>query len=191
MSLANAVHFSLDIESLGTTVGSAIVSIGCVEFDPFSERLGETFYSGINVESCLRNGLTMDAQTVFWWLQQSDEARKALADTQVKDKLLLSDVLINFSTYLRNALFKSAKVGQRIWAKGPSFDVSIIEHACKESGVPIPWKYNEPRCVRTIVESAMDPEVKFQGIEHNALDDAVYQARCVQEAYRSLGIIYG
>jgi hypothetical protein len=191
MSLANAVHFSLDIETLGTTVGSAIVSIGCVEFDPLSERLGETFYSGVNVESCLRNGLTMDAHTVFWWLQQSDEARKALVATQVKDRQLLSDVLLNFGGYLSRVMPVSGASEKRIWAKGPSFDAALLEHACKESGVPVPWKYNEPRCVRTIVESAMDPEVQFQGTEHNALDDAIYQARCVQEAYRSLGTIYG
>ena len=52
--------------------------------------------------------------------------------------------------------------------------------------LPAPWSYRAPRDCRTIYEAAGGVEIPFEGTQHNALDDAKHQARCVIEAYRKL-----
>ena len=63
----------VDIETLGTSSNSVILSIGAVEFD--NENLGAEFEVYIDPESCTDHGLVIDAPTVMWWLGQSNEAR--------------------------------------------------------------------------------------------------------------------
>ena len=64
----------VDLETLGTAPGSVILSIGAVRFDVEKGLLDE-FYVNIDVESSQRLGLTIDGDTVMWWLKQSDAAR--------------------------------------------------------------------------------------------------------------------
>ena len=71
-------HIMVDLETMGTAPGSAIVSLGAVAFDPVAGTLGEEFYRVITLGSCQRAGLTIDAGTIGWWLQQSDSARAEL-----------------------------------------------------------------------------------------------------------------
>ena len=60
----------IDLESLGTKPGSALVALGAVKFGN-GEILAE-FYERIDVESCVQLGLEMDTSTVMWWLKQAD-----------------------------------------------------------------------------------------------------------------------
>lgn len=68
----------IDLETLGTAPGSAIVAIGAVAFDPASRELGAPATCRITAASCQHFGLTIDADTVEWWLKQSDAARSEL-----------------------------------------------------------------------------------------------------------------
>ena len=68
----------VDLETMGTRPGSVIVSIGAIEFDPQSARLGRTFYQTCSIKSAVDVGLAMDPETVTWWLQQSEGARGEL-----------------------------------------------------------------------------------------------------------------
>lgn len=205
----------LDLETWGTTPGSDIRSIGAVVFDPIAGTLGETFYqnvenphvAGVDVK---QNGfgfddtsgvwrrfkLTRDPKTVQWWSEQSEEARAALT----KDVVDLDEGLIGFGIWLNYVLMVHhgfAKPGfdphthLRIWAHGPTFDVSLLGHVYTVCGAPIPWHYRAPRDTRTILEAAgMDPVygIPKNGTWHNALDDAKNQALAVIEAYGKLGL---
>src|ERR1700752_755293 len=86
-------HVLLDIETMGNTSRSAITSIGAVQFDLNTGEIGEKVYTRVDLQSCLDVGLTMNADTVMWWMKQTDAARMEIAQ---KNAPLLSAALLQF-----------------------------------------------------------------------------------------------
>jgi len=77
-----------------------------------------------------------------------------------------------------------------VWGNGATFDISILEAAYRQRGIPIPWAFWNIRDVRTIAALAW-PHVKkdhteFVGVPHRALDDAKHQARYVSAMWQHL-----
>ena len=153
----------LDIETLGNNSKSVIISLGAVEFD--ENGLGREFYMNVDPKSCILAGLQMDADTVMWWMQQSDAARSIFKNKAEP----LEDVLHEFKQWFpKDAL---------VWGNGATFDNVIVDNAYRAANMNKPWKYNADRCYRTL--KALYPHIKpieRLGTHHNALDDAKYQA---------------
>jgi len=61
----------VDIETVGLNIGAAIVEIGAVEFG--HRELGDTFHRSVSLTSSQEAGLTIDADTVEWWLGKHPE----------------------------------------------------------------------------------------------------------------------
>lgn len=103
-------HCSLDLETMGTIPGSAIVAIGAVQFELDGKyMLGRRFYRTVDLASCIEAGLTVDGDTVMWWLGQSDAARKAITNYgPARD--ILARALEEFADWYR------ANEMQFIWA---------------------------------------------------------------------------
>lgn len=76
-------HVMVDLETMGTLPGCAVASIGAVEFEPRTGKIGASFYLAIDLASCGALGLSCEVDTVKWWLGQTAEARAALADNPV------------------------------------------------------------------------------------------------------------
>ena len=155
----------LDIETLGTDPGAAVLSIGAVAFDT-NGPTGATFHRQIRLSSCQAAGLEIDAETLAWWLDQDDAAKDVL--TGGED---LETVLGEFIEWYRDCN------PSEVWANSPSFDCAILEAAFKAVGRREPWTYYEQRDVRTIRNLPAAVELDRTGIEHDALDDAIHQAR--------------
>lgn len=175
----------LDLESLGTKPGSVIASIGAVHFDPNTKELMDTFYTKIDIQSCVDAGLTMDPATVVWWMQQSDQARSS---TFAGPTVELETALKMFSNFIGNIAGKNT----RIWGNGSDFDNVLLGCAYKALGSPPPWSYGKNRCFRTMKSIALSKDIIMptrDGTHHNALDDAIYQARCLQAITANLQII--
>jgi len=151
----------VDLETLGNKPGAVIVSIGAVKFGAGAM---EEFYRRIDARSCVQVGLTMDVETVLWWLKQSSEARSEL--TQNGDPLEV--VLGEFSQWVADPV--------ELWGNGAAFDNAILAAAYDQVGLSRPWKFWNDRCYRTI--KALHPEIPIRrsGCHHNALDDARSQA---------------
>jgi hypothetical protein len=171
-------HIMVDLETMGTAPGSAIVSIGAVAFDPYKGGLGEEFYRVISLRSCERAGLRIDPDTVMWWMGQSAEARAAL----IGEGEDLPSALGWFATWFRR------QQGRFIWGHGANFDEPLLSAAMNAAHVVVPWKYWDARCTRTIYDLAGVKPDRAQGVHHNALDDAKAQARAVIAAYAKLGL---
>ena len=173
-------HIMLDLETMSTASNAAIVAIGAVKFDPDTGELGQMFYRNVSLESCIAAGLDVEAGTVMWWLTRSENARQALLENSIP----LGKALGEFSQFLS----PPGASNIAIWGKGSDFDNVILANAYKAVGLKAPWKYKNNRDVRTIlalVPSACDG-VESTGTKHNALDDAIYQARCVSRAWQEL-----
>jgi hypothetical protein len=164
----------VDIETLGRAPGAAICSIGAVEFD--ERGLGEEFYREISLESCQARGLEIDAETLAWWLSQDAAVSGVLTGGES-----IRSVLFEFNHWY------CAHEFDEVWANSPSFDCDLLEAAYEAAGVsPVPWEYHEQRDVRTLRSLPCAVEVEMEGDEHDALDDARYQARIVSETLQSL-----
>lgn len=164
-------NIMLDIETLGTSHNSVILSIGAVEFD--NENLGAEFEVYIDPESCTDHGLVIDARTVMWWLGQSEAARGELLK---RKGVSLDEALVK----LHNAFDWK---GKQVWCNGTDFDFPIIASACKAVGILEPWQYWSKMDYRTLKNlvpkktlQAIRDEIVGNYTAHSALDDAKEQA---------------
>jgi len=162
----------VDIETLGREPGCVVVSIGAVRFG--SDGLGEEFFAEIAPASAQEFGLEIDAETLQWWLTQNGQARSQLVGGDDLDTALEA-----FAAWLPD--------DAEVWANSPSFDCEILDAAFAAVGQPTPWQWYNQRDVRTVKNFDAAPDIEQDGIEHNALDDAIYQARLVGETLGEIG----
>ena len=153
----------LDLETLGKKPGSVIVAIGAVMFN--ERGITHRFYERVDAVSCVKAGLTMDVETVMWWMKQAEEARLEIT----RDGLALKDALIEFKKWIGGEEVD-------VWGNGAAFDNVILAEAYDRCGLERPWKYYNDRCYRTM--KSLHPEIPMirKGVHHNALDDAESQA---------------
>jgi len=179
-------HISLDIETAGSRPGSAVLSIAAVDFWPQTPEnpIAKRFFRVIDLWDSLMVGLTVDQDTLNWWMQQDKRARdRAQTD---RGRVSVFEALQDFEAYLGGTASKDT----RIWAKGPDFDVVMMAEVYRKTGRRIPWSYRRVRDVRTIMAltGGQVKEDKANRIEHDALDDALMQAEAVVKAYSLLGL---
>lgn len=159
----------IDLETLGTTPGCVILSVGAVFFD--RDGLGDEFYKVIHTPSCSAAGLHTDPDTVAWWDKQSIEANKVRSDAMLDGGSTLKSVLEEFTAFIKR------DTNIKIWGNGADFDNPILACAYKAAGLKLGWAPYNGRCYRTFKnlykETKMDERV---GTYHNALDDAKNQA---------------
>lgn len=179
----------IDIETLGLQHGACIIQIAAVTFNPFMDPRSkyndaeQHFIHNIDVTSQLMyDGGHIDERTVVWWRDASYAARATLGHNVLKIELVLS----KFNDWIQR-ISKDHEL--RVWAHGPTFDVSRLEWWYNKVGYDVPWHYRAPRDTRTLYDIAKskgweEPERPKEGTaEHYALDDAIWQAACVQSAH--------
>ena len=166
----------IDMETMGTEPGAALLSLAAVAFDPQSNGIEDQFCRNIELQSCLDAGLQVSAKTVYWWLGRSEMARSALLQNRVS----LIHALDSFNLWL-------CRVGpSRIWSHGATFDVILLDAAYRTLRMIPPYDFRNARDTRTLFDLAGLEYIKSEETAHLALDDAVRQAEFVQEAYRKL-----
>lgn len=168
----------IDIETLGTEPNAVIMSIAAVEFsaDHIDEDGG--FYQTLNWQEQLDRGGTVTEDTIRFWLRQPDAAREPLlrgprtkVETACKD---LIQWIVRHGLNNKDAL---------IWAKGPQFDLSLIRGLLRRFGFNAPWPFWGERDVRTALMTPRANRVTRpkDSVAHHAFEDAVFQAKQVQQ----------
>ncbi len=182
------VHVMVDLETMGKKNNAPIVAIGAVVFDPATGSIGESFYKVVCLESSVNWGAVIDPSTVIWWLKQSSEARSAIVND---DAIPLLDALLQFREFVSDNVAGGSKKAQ-VWGNGASFDNSILRSSYNCIAEDYPWEYWNDRDVRTMVELgqaiSFDPKttIPFEGSRHNALADAIHQARYVSAIWQRI-----
>src|ERR1700744_6587577 len=133
------MNVMLDLETLGTDPGCVILSIGAVRFD--GGGVYSKFYQTIDPKSAQLIGLSIDANTVIWWLQQEEAARQALSGSPGVN---ISSALLDFSQFFGH------HSNCKIWGNGASFDNAILSAAYKAAGLIPPYRSRDERCYLTI-----------------------------------------
>lgn len=158
----------LDLETLGTSPGCVILSIGASSFCGTY-----TFYEKISIESSKLSGLVEEPDTMRWWAKQSVEARnESFSGTSP-----LMGVLGRFSDFYSSIPTKPNEK-KFIWGNGADFDLPILAAAYKAANMERPWEPFNGRCYRTLKNLYYEVKAPvFEGTKHTALADAQHQAR--------------
>lgn len=179
---------SIDLETLGTSADSKILSIGvhavCAETGQVAR-----FYSGCSIAS--QPNRTASASTMAWWEGQSAEARKALDYARTPECSTLQEALSDLSRWL-------GKLGEThnvyVWGNGSDFDIAMLNHAYKQISDFVPWNFRNSRDMRTLYDITLrfgmdiKTATKRVGTHHNALDDAQFQADVIMESLRQIDL---
>mgnify|MGYP000855810570 CR=1 FL=1 len=176
------IHLMIDLETMGKNPDAPIISIGAIFFDPQTGDMGPEFSKTIDLETA---GGVIDRDTIKWWLKQSREAQSAI----MTDEIPLDDALLQLREFIAE---NSGELFVQVWGNGANFDNVILRRSYERQGIPCPWRYYNDRDVRTIIElgksidfDARTP-IQFEGIRHNALDDARHQAKYVSAIWQKL-----
>lgn len=175
-------HIMLDLETMGNGNNAAIAAIGACSFvlhpNEGSDGIVSKFYTKVDLQTSVDAGMNLDVSTILWWLKQSDEARKS---TFGGETLPLRDACFRFGNWIAD---KDAAV----WGNGATFDNVIIRSAFKAVKLPVPWSFRGDKCYRTVINLLPQPVFERAGTAHNALDDAITQARHLQKVWKELGL---
>lgn len=180
-------HLMIDLETMGNKPDSAIVAIAAVPFDMVSGVTDDAlFYEVIDLRSSEKYGGSINADTVLWWLGQSENAQGEITNSK---KLIDLPVALS-QLYSFVSEFCEERV--RVWGNGSNFDNVILRTAYENCAITPFWKHWNDRDVRTIVElgrnAGIDPknDFPFVGEAHNALDDALHQVNYVVAIHQHL-----
>jgi hypothetical protein len=171
----------IDLETWGQYAPCALRSVAVVQFDPYSDKVGDRFYANVTKESCLEIGLMIDPKTEAWWAQPKMSGAAAVLG---KDQISVRDAMNRMCIFWRKCSLKYP------WSQGANFDQPIIEEVMRRLGIEPPWKFWDSACTRTAYRmSGLNVfNFKNKGIPHYALDDCLHQIGLVQMSHRKLGL---
>jgi hypothetical protein len=158
------IHVMVDIETLGLSVDTKIISIGAVTFNEIG--ITSEYYAPISSSDASQGNRSVTQSTIDFW------AKQTIPRPDLNTENTLPTVLENFARWL-------PKEKYLIWANGITFDISILSHAYGDNP---PWKYNAMRDARTLFNIVPEAST-YKPINkelHNALEDAKFQAEWVR-----------
>jgi hypothetical protein len=173
------MYVTIDLETLGSHPNSVVNQIAAVAWNPDVGKITAEFQLNVDIDDELRLGFKPTGSTVCWWLNQSEEARKSITNGQLKAKPT-KEALQSLSLWFKQNNLQDALV----WSNGPSFDSAILQTHYSRFGASVPWKFFFDRCFRTLMmlKEFNPKKVPREGVHHNALDDCLHQAKCIQLA---------
>lgn len=176
-----AVHVMIDLETLGTSPSSKILSIGAAAARLKSPTEVECICNYQIVNSTKQVDSTSSLDTLDWWRKQTGEARQVL-NYSMSSMTGLVEGLLALRVYLQSLRHDPKNVF--VWGNGADFDLAILSWAYDHYlGVKPPWDYRNARCFRTLKNlypQIKDPKVAGL-IPHRADHDAINQLKWLME----------
>lgn len=179
----------VDLETMDNVGSATIVSIGAVQCDLTTGETGEEFYRVVDLHGQIKLGRTVSADTIYWWLQQSDGAREALS---IPGKVLLTDMCTSFNAFINN-LGKGGNI--RLWGNGASFDNAILRSAYRSVEQELVIPFWQDRDMRTILgfypgqlKELWRKNNMRMGVYHNPVDDCRHQIKYCSDILKELGV---
>jgi len=160
----------IDFETLGNGENKCLCQVGAVFFDNATGELGAEFKANIDAASHERFGGRLDASTVYWWLEQSPEARASILAEPRED---VYDVMSRLNEFLRPAT--------RVWSHA-TFDFVTLMETFRKLRIKPSVSYKAGMDLRTLVYLAGIEVKSFprEGVHHDGLADAKHQVKyCV------------
>lgn len=174
-------HFMVDIETLSTAVNAVVLSVGAVEFDPFTGKIERELYRELRLD--MQHHRHISGDTVQWWAKQLTEnnAENILTNPNSK-KISPHNAVFDLGEFFKSRTYGVTSPEEYddiiVWACDPDFDLAILSNLYGELNLPVPWKFWNTRSVRTVrmLNKIAGIEVPVQPVTHNALEDCIRQA---------------
>lgn len=161
----------IDLETLGQTPNTPVISLGACFFDIKTGQIGNTFYMVMDVSEQIERGRKPDGSTLKWWMQQTDAAKKVFSEHAKPVDVVLG----TFQQW-----YKQNNSKAKVWGNGSTFDISILEDMYRMYKIKCPWLFYNIMDLRTFKRfNGKGEKVMKSGVNHNALDDALSQAKYV------------
>jgi exodeoxyribonuclease VIII len=170
-----ARHLMVDIESLSTKLNAAILTLGAVIFDPYSDRPMQELYLRVELDDQVAAGAVIDDSTIEWWGKQEPAIIEEAFGPE--NRINIHDAMKQFHKFAWNC--------DKFWSHGATFDLVILQLAFRRLEMVEPWQYYDMRDTRSIFALGIDPAMP-QAQKHNALEDAKRQAVGVQNVMKEL-----
>lgn len=172
------MDFAIDLETLGHDAGCVILSVGMVGFHRHSRGIDgcPEFYQELMLEPQIRNGFSVDVESLSWWMGQPDRSIFERSDVEKVEPSACVRGLIDFAR-------ENGDPGSCVWSVGTDFDVAMIKWLFRWCHADWPFHFTSARDVRTLCDHCRFDRRDFnpQPLRlHHALDDAKYAALCVQ-----------
>ena len=165
----------IDIETCGTGPDACILTIAAQSFNPLGTGYNSThYYARVDIES--QPDRNIEQGTIDWWATQPAASKDEAFNPE--NRIPLPQALEE----LGKLIWKST----RIWAQGPTFDMTILEHAYKSFSMPLPWQYyivRDSRTVMSLWKGLPKPQAS-----HHALEDCRRQIDLLQQVLKHLDI---
>lgn len=162
--MITAKHIIIDIETLGRRNDAAITQVGIIPTDENFNALDQYL---IQVEPSVWNTCdrTFTGETLLWWMQQTNTPVSKFPTQIVNSYKDLIEKL--------NYAFKRYNIEDSIvWTKG-TMDLFCIKDLYEYFNMDTPWKFWQPRDIRTAKEFVKKWKTIENNNAHNALDDAL------------------
>jgi hypothetical protein len=170
-------HLMVDLETMAVSPRTVVLTLGAVTFNPFTDEIYDELYFKVDLDDQDKLGREIDPNTLDWWAKQNPEVMEEAFSPD--DRVPLEKAIDQFHKFAWGC--------DKFWSHGAVFDLMIIEDIYRQLQRPIPWEFWRLRDTRTLFDIA-DPEMeKSVTQQHNALFDAIRQAKGVQTVYRKLG----
>ena len=170
-----ARHLMVDLETLDYRTSSVVLTLGAVQFDPFSSAPMRDLYLKIEIDEQMALGRTIDEGTIQWWATQPKEIQEEAF--VLNDRIPLRNAMEQFRLFAWNC--------DAFWSNGAIFDIIILQDIFTQLEMNIPWQYWQVRDTRTLYDLA-HPDMP-QNAKHDALEDARRQAIGVRNCFKKLG----
>ena len=162
--MKTAKHIIIDIETLGRRNDAAITQVGIVIADEDFSIL-DSYLIQVKPDAWNTCDRTFTGETLLWWMQQKNTPVSKRATHIVHSYKYLVDKLYQiFNRYNTEDTI--------VWTKG-SMDLFCIKDLCEYLNMEIPWKFWQPRDIRTTKELIKDWKVCENNNAHNALGDVL------------------
>lgn len=174
------LHIMLDLETASLEPNAAILQIGAVVFS--GPESSAEFNTYVSLASCEAEGMHVSQATLDWWDRQNPQLRARVFGGTTP----IADALESFHEWVES-LERKYGTAAHLWSNGADFDLPILKSAYQIFG-EYPFNFRNHRCYRTI--SALDESLKKKFVNplaHDALDDALYQAKVAADVMRKLG----
>ena len=162
--MKTAKHIVMDIETLGRRNDAAITQVGIVladeNFDILDQYLIQVAPDVWN--TCNR---TFTGETLLWWMQQKNTP---VSNTPTHSVCSYKDLVDKLYKIFRRYNTEEAIV----WTKG-SMDLFCIKDICEYLNMETPWKFWQPRDIRTAKEIIKEWKTLENKNAHDALGDAI------------------
>lgn len=183
-------NIMLDIETMGTQPSGALTAIALVFFDIETGEIGKHTSVTVNLQQELDMGATVNASTIFFWMEQEEQAQNMFKDNNKEvDNYFVCEHIADFvERHVTNYGLRLEDIN--LWGHPVSFDnVMFRQFFERYTGDvdSLPSWRNDKDC-RTVFNLAKDihgfdkNSIPFDGVKHKPLDDCIHQVKCLVEA---------